>query len=205
MHARSVRGILEDRKTQTRRMVFRRGREEGTAYTAIPGEGSTVETILEHFRCPYGQPGDRLWVRETWALPDPTDQRTICYRASGHPITTGARWRPSIHMPRWACRLVLEVTAIRVELVQDITVEDVIAEGLRIPISPDRHALLELTGPVDPMGFAPRHPREWQVADFARHYFANRWTELNGKRGFGWTVNPWVWVIAFRRVEAPSR
>jgi hypothetical protein len=95
--------------------------------------------------CPYGRPGDRLWVRETW-VPDPDNGKAALYRADIPPereadaqwvaVQTGSNWKPSIHMPRWACRLVLEVTGVRVERLQEISEEDAVAEGVEDDVPP---------------------------------------------------------------------
>ena len=143
------------------------------------------------------QPGDRLWVRETWRAFEPKTrilggnsvlanaqmrvyarnpvegESVIEYAADFDKRT--ASWRPSIHMPRWASRILLEVTNVRVEQVQEITVTDALKEGIAYDLSkPDG-------GP------------------FAR--FRSLWDSINAKRGYGWKENPWVWVVEFRRIE----
>jgi hypothetical protein len=153
-----VRAILAGQKTQTRR---------------IP-----PKTQQDALFCPYGHPGDRLWVRERWAADmsfDDLPPRMLQPR--GMPIYYHAttqcmdyKWRPSIHMPRWASRITLEITDIRVERVQDISEEDVQAEGFS-----DRPA--------------------------SKNKFRIAWDLLYWKRGLGWDVNPWVWVVTFKRAE----
>lgn len=135
--------------------------------------------------CPYGRPGDRLWSRETWApvdevAADPSDG--AIYRADHTGIQPG-RWRPSIHMPRWASRITLETVSVRVERLQDISVEDARAEGCEHPL---KGTELESV------------PGDY-VAD-ERTSFAILWQSINGKGS--WAENPWVWRIEFRRVEA---
>ena len=109
---------------------------------------------------------------------DEHDRRTALYRATclNHP---DERWRPSIHMPRWACRLTLEVVSVRVERLQDITEEDAKAEGMAVPVGQDFVA--------------------------ARGLFAALWDKINGdrwpKRMASWEANPWVWRLVFKRVE----
>lgn len=158
-------------------------------------------------RCPYGKPGDRLWVRETWVklrgnhwherglFDDVVEvngipkRNSVEYRADydGSPESERCRrelgyiWKPSIHMPRWASRLTLEITDIRVERVRDISEEDAIAEGF----APGDGC------PVN--GFNTESPYP------ARAAFSGLWDKLNGPRGFGYESNPWVWVIEFRR------
>lgn len=191
-----VRAILDGRKTQTRRSMKPQPEKRG-AFWEWGGAGwsldhGVVPVVQGHSmsaRCPYGQPGDRLWVREAHAFV-PTSayahsegvQQTInphcrnqdtaaIYRQGWERSTGGFRWRPSIHMPRWASRLLLEVTAVRVERLQDITEADAIAEG----------------GPVDsPCGLATG-------------WFADLWDKINGDDA--WGANPWVWVVEFQRVE----
>jgi hypothetical protein len=128
--------------------------------------------------CRYGQPGDRLWVRETFAVLGDEDKHVLHYRAT-HPIE-GSGWKPSIHMPRWASRITLEITSVRIERLQDISGEDSAAEGV--------------TGPIG-------SPRAYGVVtkQFARDQFMRLWESINGPDS--WQVNPWVWVIEFERID----
>lgn len=167
-----VRAILAGTKTQTRRLVKARALEWlgpdmfTPEYVADPANGL----------CPYGVPGDRLWVRETWQ--ENTPPSGYIYRAddvAGH-IDTG--WRPSIFMPRAACRIRLEVTDLRVQRLQDISEEDAKAEGV---------ALTETV----------REARVWHASH--RAAFAGLWEILNAKRA-PWDSNPWTWAITFRQV-----
>lgn len=142
--------------------------------------GQKTQTRRPKFRCPYGQPGDRLWVRETFAY---AQDGTVVYRASmvGSPwdaITRRAiTWHPSIHMPRAICRIILGITDVRVERVQDIHEEDAIAEGI------DPRKLSYLSG------------------ERAVTKFSVLWNSLYAADGLGWDVNPWAWVVTFKRVE----
>ncbi len=175
-----VRAILEGRKTQTRRVVKPQPCEMNVWHGAIyDGEIDLNKTpCMEPKKSPYGVPGDRLWVRETFCTGSFYDcfqeDGVICYRATGGNATESdcAAWRPSIHMPRRASRITLEVTGVRVERVQDISEDDAKAEGVSL--------------------------EKW---DSYRVAYAELWSDLNAKRGFGWSVNPWVWVIEFRRME----
>ena len=127
-------------------------------------------------RSPYGTVGDIIWVRETWQS-DPCDASVVCYSASGHHqkcAIHGHLWRPSIHMPRWASRISLEIVSVRVERVQDITTNDAMAEG----VDTSKHIMGD-----------------------HRPEFMRLWNSINAKRGYGWDANPWVWVISFRRVK----
>lgn len=153
---------------------------------------------LTALRCPFGRPGDRLWVRETWASlrftrdwetgyidgwEEAANLRngTVVYDADDHGFddngagaeNRGFRWRPSIHMPRWASRITLEITEVRVERVQAITSADARAEGCEAS------------------------ERESETDAFHR-----LWDSLNAPRGYSWESNPWVWVLTFRRIDA---
>lgn len=191
-----VRAILEDRKTMTRRVA--KLANFGTA-----GERQNV-------KCPYGQPGDRLWVRETfyaygrwetlfnqkkgreeWRFVDMTLECGFAYQyAADNPditlakgrgvITPGWHKRPAIHMPRRACRSVVEIVSVRVERLRDISETDARAEGVT------------LGGPIG-------HLPTYQAAPYAYHY-AQLWESINGAGS--WDANPWVWVIEFKRIDA---
>lgn len=170
-----VRAIVAGTKTQTRRIVKPGVLEDGwpIAYAAE--------------RCPYGAPGDRLWVRETWAKAGEVGD-DIEYRAD-NPDPLGARWRPSIHMPRWASRLLLEVTAVRVERLQDISEDDACAEGVQ-----------ELDGTLDELALYARAKKMGECATDSRVWFAELWDSINGTRA-PWASNPFVWVVSFKRTE----
>lgn len=165
---------------------------------------------------PY-RPGDTLWVREAFYIdqmpwdtmrlpqqrPRDLDERDVYYRADGECCQQipecccrevgKPRWRPSIHMPRWAARLLLRVTAVRVQRVQDIGETDARAEGAdAYDVSGLDAASVEL---LDAPELNPDTP--------CRNGFSLLWDSLNERRGYGWEANPWVWVIEFERVEAP--
>jgi len=223
-----VRAILAGKKTQTRRAVRApevcpdciaasiphpngdggMGLFGSAAYLRIPACDHFGEPVLgARVRCPYGAPGDRLWVRETWAG---DDFYGAVYRAD-HPsadlkageLDSGEQsirqWRPSLLMPRWASRITLEVTGIRVERAQDISDADIEAEGV------DAEA-------VDALWAAAKQSRRAELWPFAREALADRgppadwraidnwraaWTLINGRAS--WDANPWVWVVSFRR------
>lgn len=192
-----VDAILEG-KTQTRRVVKPQPflGDTGTWYPSIVPGDKRNHTGLHygneaHFRfgmpidfCPYGREGDRLWVRESWRAMDdiptsrlaPGDQ--IFYRADyPFPVAYGQKWKPSIHMPRWASRITLEIVRVRIERLQEITEQDAFAEGVRPSI---------VGGDLDFLKY--------------RAGFQSLWNSINVKRGYGWDINPWVWVIEFRKV-----
>ena len=153
------------------------------------------------FRLPCA-PGDLLWVRETWAPLDActhADPGTAALTARGfyradYPVDCGdvSRWRPSIHMPRWASRLTLRVTDVRVQRVQEISEKDAIAEGCRPffdAANPDKV-------PCPNGGTMDMSPLKGPVDDFR-----NLWDSLNAKRGYGWDENPWVAAYTFEVIR----
>ncbi len=140
---------------------------------------------------PIGQVGDRLWVRETWtaAMHDPKGPADCLYRADdnrGVEDLAEAKWTPSIHMPRWACRLVLPLVSVRVERVQDITEEDARAEGVELISSgPDWECW---------MGYGPHGS-----CKSARESFRSLWVSIYGQES--WDANPWAWVAEWEDIE----
>ncbi len=175
-----VRAILDGRKTQTRRIV-KNICDPILIDDILPADpkgfwcfhGNDPSVCID---CPFGQVGDRLWVRETWAPVstfDPSPETGALYRAD--PVYDGAnvewRWKPSIHMPRWASRITLEVTGVRVERLNEISESDAISEGVTLP-NPEL---------------------ETYYSGFKR-----LWQSINGDHS--WSLNPWVWVIEFKRV-----
>ena len=234
-----VRAILDGRKTQTRRAIkpvptFNGG---GACHDADALQQDYVEPYwVFPETCRYGKPGDLLWVRETWGAVSPTDepvplalgQCEIEYRADLPPGCTDGpgewpadesncpevpKWRPSIHMPRWASRITLRITDVRVERLQDISDADAQAEGATMRPACN--------------GFQHRYPgwsMNWSKVGQLSHYatgakrgvkapltegdvslhspkwaFASLWNEINGPGA--WDANPWVWVVAFERVK----
>jgi hypothetical protein len=195
-----VRAILAGDKTVTRRVVT-------TPRWAMPGtlEGdedgfeacARVSGCMSDVACPYGDVGDTLWVRETWAHAGTS--RSVIYRADeGGQIV---KWRPSIFMPRWASRLTLRVTGARVERLHAITTADILAEGVRVPTF-DGAALLCITGKCSPIEYLsrPMPAGGWSGDELLRAHFASLWDEINGAGA--WAKNPFVWVVAFER-EVP--
>lgn len=194
-----VRAILEGRKTVTRRALNAHalknigyGVRLGECHE-LPTEGPLHPNSVDYYNdfCPFGQPGDRLWVRETWAADTQVDAvaprdlsqgEPIQYPADGAVRQTGCsmiapgKGRPSIHMPRWASRILLEITEVRVERLQDITEEQALAEG----ISTQATESFRATGVERPAGFA----------------FRDLWASTGGE----WEANPWVWVVEFKRM-----
>jgi hypothetical protein len=228
-----VRAILEGRKTVTRRVIksqYVEGpwsvkpatnrRHEGHSHDWWLPTGVQPYSALP--RCPYGQPGDRLWVRETWGVishdfdeignmvdwvPDRPAQPIrempfgrgyysghVIYRADGDAEWAGdddgggytrSAWHPSIHMPRIASRILLEITDVRVERLQAITYEEAAAEGV----------------------YRDRSDRMWTATDeggdchkYPVPAFRDLWTSINGAEA--WDANPWVWCVSFKRIDA---
>ena len=183
-----VRAILEGRKTQTRRVIVSRGYQlrviDGVVETNLGSPNGEFRKWLGI--SPYGVVGDRLWVRETWAQLCEADELTgkcdIAYRADDWPEDEPGpdyikgTWRPSIFMPRWASRITLEIERISVQRVQDIGDDSCEAEGVSLANA--------------------------SIPGYLRKRFQTLWDSINAKRGFGWNVNPWVWVIEFRMVTA---
>ncbi|WP_439856217.1 hypothetical protein [Pseudomonas yamanorum] len=200
-----VRAILEGRKTVTRRAVkvqpeVRMVDMIGPMLTFKNKRGghwlypNAKQQITAD--CPYGQIGDRLWVRETCLINDfrdggvPEAERADCqiiYQADGPPDWEGEeeliRWRPSIHMPRWACRILLEITAVRVERLQDISDDQALAEG--IYSDPAVNGMYTADG-----------DNYTSKQDGPGRAFADLWKSTGGD----WDANLWVWVVEFKRV-----
>lgn len=204
-----VSAILAGEKTQTRRVVKPQPHADeqmcgGFALNVLRRNftkymvGGSISVTAPHVHecCPYGQTGDRLWVRETslpdfpkefsyyewtWAeVPDEYRKPEFCiYKASW----MGAElvWKPSIFMPRWASRITLEITGVRVGRLQDISEADARAEG-----APPSHPTIDAVS------------RSFGYEDFPRSWYAQLWDSINAKTA-PWASNPWVWVIEFKR------
>lgn len=204
-------------KTQTRRIVVPQPEvnEHGNlmgAWLNRPLNGLLLPKLQDiTIHCPYGQPGDRLWVREAWSTTSNLDAHSgsrlaemcldagytkpwapIQYEADGHRVNwehtstpphdgepRPGRYRHGRFMPRWASRITLEVTGVRIERLQEISEGDALAEG------------------CPPTGERPGNggPFDW---------YRELWDSLNAERGYGWDMNPWVWVVEFRRMADVS-
>lgn len=159
--------------------------------------------------CPYGIRGDRLWVRETWqtcTTPDDRDRSQVVYAADHNDARPGFAeddwsWRPSIFMPRWAARIELQITSVTMERLHAISADDIVAEGVRVPVDRDGHALVRVGGANSPLEFLdPTKPRT--AEDHLRAEWAALWCEINGRAS--WDANPWVWVVRFERVTGAT-
>lgn len=180
-----VRALLAGTKTQTRRVVKAKH---------LPWLENSVLNFLDgkwnQRPLPYGKPGDRLWVRETWkssANVRPPISEPYIYAADLGPTGVtkwAATWKPSIHMPRHASRITLEIAAVRVERLQDISDADALAEGVAQAV---RDRL-----PVQQCG-------EYDAIDVdPLELYRDLWESINGPGS--WGLNPWVWVVEFRRL-----
>ena len=183
-----VRAILGRYKTRTRRVIKPQPAFANNAWHwknicwGVGGAQISDEFIVDH--CPYGKPGDHLWVRETWRQhhPETSYSKGIVYRADA-PRALGMgshsdsyKWKPSSYMPRWASRITLEITGVRVEKLQEITSIDAVREGIQngaYAVNPVRS-------------------------------FRRLWDSTNKTKGYNWDENPWVWVVEFKKLEVEN-
>jgi hypothetical protein len=227
MSARDVCAILDGSKTQTRRAIKPKAAE---LISVMSGEGEASvsfryshhvdddgkkhppewlcfledypeEGVVPIGQCPYGQPSDRLWVRETWKpvpisayrssegvqqTPNPQDaDEAAVYKAGWVRSGGGVSWRSPTHMPRWASRITLEITDVRVERLQDISDDNCLAEGIAQVVR-ERLPSTQQCGEYDAIDVDP-------VAEYRA-----LWETINGPGS--WDANPWVWVISFKRI-----
>jgi hypothetical protein len=248
-----VRALLDGTKTQTRRVVKLPhanplGGWEPTTFGGTDARGGEhdEQVAIWHTRtgetigCPYGLPGDRLWVKETWrpfvahscslGACDCGDV-TVRYAADNADrlcrdsdiVAASNDWSmpkaaargnvSPLFMPRWAARITLEITAVRVQRLQEISFDDARDEGVRIPVDEAGHALIDISSKFAPAKYLPKpdpgsmtfRPRqmgkttEWHLA-LLRAHFASLWDEINGAGA--WAANPWVWAVTFQRLES---
>ena len=212
-----VQAILAGRKTQTRRVIKNQPELDTEKYGAATTKDGTQEwiignpesTTVDVIKCPYGQVGDLLWVRESclWVSLDHApdllegnrDGSQWVYKASVHEDFIkyakeqyGYKWRPSIHMPKYAARIWLKIKAIRIERLQDISEDAAIEEGIE---------------EIHPAPFVIRYKNYLDTKNQAilkdpKLSFRTLWESINGVDA--WHANPWVWVIEFERIEKPN-
>lgn len=206
MNSAMVRATLAGSKTQTRRIINPQP-QMVTEKRIEPWQGdpAALRSLLAESgrKCPYGQHGEQIWVRETFAIDDDGYVESAVYRADGMalPVLPATRkpnkWRPSIHMPRWASRILLEIVSVRVERLNDCSEADALAEGISTVRTHEWDAA---------------HFPEWRryfdeacargekppVGPMPSQAYAALWEEINGAGS--WAANPWVWVIEFKRV-----
>ncbi len=219
-----VQAILDGRKSMTRRVV--KGFENAIQGVSELADGKfeisygvyalgNSDIDYATINCPYGQPGDRLWVKETWKVGCTGDLEDpgfgFKYRAGADDYVLNAYptneerfdlinkyvvkkgWQSSRFIPREAARIWLEVTNVRVERLQEITEEDAKAEGITSYWAEPHRDVAPFIGAAKELGVDLCHTR--------RKAFQQLWDSLNSKRGYGWETNPWVWVVEFRRDE----
>ncbi|TFH85233.1 hypothetical protein EQG41_18130 [Billgrantia azerbaijanica] len=219
-----VRALLDGRKTQARWLLEPQPSHDFGWYPGCGNDGKSLHYANErHWRngapmdwCHYGQPGDRLWVRETFADGLCTES-TLAFRATHKPSDLDEgwdepiKWKPPIFMPRSYSRITLEIVSVRVERLQEISEADAEAEGAFFT---DYGRRCHHYGPPRDASECPEpdkhHPQRagWsmvptesheQCLSSARMAFANLWESINGAGS--WDANPWVWVVEFKRVE----
>lgn len=191
----TISAILDGVKTQTRRLKGLTEQKSDWAF-AVSARNDGNYMMLKglsqviHLSCPYGQPGDRLWVRETWCVDKKYDSYKpseiedcafVWYSATDNMNKTSAipgKWRPSVYMPRWASRIILEIDKIRLERLQDITLNEINAEGTPYTLNEKKRP------------FGSR-----------REQFQRFWDAYYAKKGFPWVLNPFVWVIEFKVIQ----
>jgi len=184
-----VRSILDGRKSQTRRIVKPQPESiDHKNHKIIPYNG-TNEFLQKYLKCPYGQPGDVLWVRETWSPIEFEDGTHFRYKASFvENNCLNPKWRPSIFMPKEASRIKLKVTNIRVERLQDITGKDAVDEGIEYDD--------ELRGWINYNKYIPSDAFGGNNGSIRS--YKSLWESINGKGS--WEKNPFVWVIEFKKI-----
>lgn len=186
--AEMVRAILDGRKTQTRRIIKPQPKlitSSGRWYweKALDVKGDPLVDASRYWweyygTSPYGKFGDQLWVRETW---NTIGGNQAIYKSDFTISDDRGPWKPPIFMPRWASRIQLEITDVRVERIQDISEDDVQAEGICTSVTRQNSY---------PIGTEHRpNAQEYAIG----------WDKINGKGS--WESNPWVWVIEFRKIK----
>ena len=202
-----VQAIQAGRKTQTRRILRCQPRCRGAWWVERDGKWFFPNVAPEgSVKCPYGQPGDVLWVRETWAeYYDPhghPHEPLIAYRAGYDEANAKEiKWKPSIHMPKAAARIFLKVVNVRVERLQDISESDAVAEGINkiepYSFSHPKMGMTSMPGCANIMidDRLVEKPKAVQV-------FEHLWQSINGADS--WAANPWVWVVEFEPCEKPT-
>jgi hypothetical protein len=225
MSAPMVLAILDDRKTQTRRII-KPEHLKGTmcAHDILSNLGPQLLKQAATY-CPHGQVGDQLWVKETYrhfgnSMTAGKTSALILYRADNRSRTISLEnpptekwwnsgkspWKPSIFMPRWASRITLEITDVRVERLQDISEEDAKTEGVHVGQrvfldDPHRCRNCDKDRALH-IGVAMGCPQGLGTVFDASTYrggYKFLWNSINGKDS--WDLNPWCWCLSFRRIK----
>lgn len=195
-----IRAVLQGRKTVTRRLVkATKAHADGFMmldhgkgwwpYNAFGDFASDHEGMEYPIACPYGRPGDRLWVREAWArirVAQAPDQEWVVYREGDNRTDYGGPWKPGIHMFRRDSRILLEVTDVRVERLQDISDKEIEAEGIDLDALADGQERYDMCHAGSGADGRPTLRTAWR----------NLWESTGGD----WDANPWVWCVSFKRV-----
>lgn len=230
-----VQALQVGRKTQTRRVVkpqpkyadqidpagtesfFHPGEKDGWRPSKVWTFGEREGTnggggrVVQHIKCPYGQPGDILWVRETWAAYGAfgVDGRKEYKADTGNANTScWLHWKPSIHMPKEAARLFLQVVSVRAERLQSITEEDAKAEGVQSnkcdPETEKKCPSYLCKNGCCCSGEYYRYPINFDAepAYSAKESFESLWVSINGSES--WETNPWVWAVEFKKIDKPA-
>ena len=221
-NAEMVRALLDGRKTQTRRPIIWKQtrfteigeREDGSKW---PWSEDAEHACDFWHPCPFGAVGDRIWVREAFRVHSrATDVATLVYKASERnswteqthrvPVTvcnkpaTPEKWTPSLHMPRWASRILLEITDVRVERLNAISEEDAQREGVHTEVWDQTVVARNYAARDEFFQFwSEDMPHYVEMNQLYRSSFRSLWESIYGEES--WKANPWVWVIEFKRVE----
>ena len=220
VYTHEVQGILDGRQSQLRRIVKKDLDHQcwignGEGYESAPPSWSKEALksgllwcancghhAMSPVKCPYGKPGDILWVRETWCKVIDQDEATpgYLYKADEDPTGqfSGYRWKPSIHMAQSAARIFLRITDIRVERLQDITEEDAISEGI-LPLLQSR---MQLAMDGQLYRDYTKKPELFNEGLRPVQSFQSLWQSINGPDS--WQPNPWTWVVSFERIDKPE-
>ncbi|HHT0394716.1 TPA: morphogenetic protein [Raoultella planticola] len=211
-----VRAILDDRKTQTRRPVKFPVHDKNLGCELAGNELAGELSAGNYLNSAFGKPGDRIWVRETFCPVDDTQyggERWVDYRATpkfeaSHPAgwdsapndAEALKWRPSIHMPRWASRILLEITDVRVERLNAISEEDAQREGVHTEVWDQTVVARNYADSDEFFQFwSEDMPHYVEMNQLYRSSFRSLWDSIYGEES--WKANGWVWVISFKRVE----
>nr|WP_269469086.1 morphogenetic protein [Leclercia tamurae] len=196
-----VRAILDGRKTQTRRPVKFPVIDKNMGCELAGNELAGELAAGNYWNSPFGKPGDRIWVRETWAEAGAGAPDLKLYRANypehvpsryeNVPSAEDVRWKPSIHMPRWASRILLEITDVRVERLNGISEAEAEAEGIDMEALADSQDCYDCIADHNMTG-----------RPTAKGAFKYLWESIYGEEN--WQDNPWVWVIEFKRIEGDA-
>jgi hypothetical protein len=207
-----VKAILDDKKTKTRRVIkpqpdhcHRDIINKLQPYDQADWDRLIPQIGDKEIKCPYGKVGDVMWVRETWKYYEKAVghgenfhvKKFLAYKADADNVGIQkscewyeGKWKPSIHMPRKACRIRLKITDIRIERLQDITEEDAKAEGVSYESAIDCNGWGPTYNDPDSGGYP-----------IYKAGFEYLWDSINKDRGYGWDTNPWVWVVSFERIQ----